>query len=261
MVIDIRDLSVVIDGRAILDGVSAGIGAGERWAVIGKNGAGKTTLIRCLAALQQPSGGAIEVNSHELSRYGAVDLAKVVAYVPQAHRSSIPFRVEDYVLMGRFPHQGFFALPSKRDKQVVGEALELTDTRELSHRDMYTLSGGEIQRVLLAGAVAQHADILLLDEPTTFLDPLHQELIYRALDRVHSEMGTTIVMITHDVNAALTRCSHVLALMDGRAEYGGPASELIAGADTWLERIYGLRFEVAMVSGNQRRIIVPGVLS
>ena len=133
-------------------------------------------------------------------------LAHLIAFVPQANNRTLPpFAVREFIMLGRFPFQGFFALPSKRDKIIVDAALQLTDTEALSDRLLTTLSGGELQRVFLAAAVAQRTAILLLDEPMAFLDPMHQELIQRSIDRIHEEFSTTIIAVTHDVNHALNR--------------------------------------------------------
>ncbi|MBD3241451.1 MAG: ATP-binding cassette domain-containing protein, partial [Chitinivibrionales bacterium] len=210
MAIAVRNVSVAIESSPILTDISVEIATGERWAIIGRNGAGKSTLVRCMARLQPVTAGCVLADGRDIRSYRPRDLARVVAYVPQAQGRTIPYRVLDYVLMGRFAHQGFMASATADDHRTVRQSLEMTDTAHLAERTMDTLSGGELQRVLLAGAVSQRARILLLDEPTTYLDPLHRHSIQKALDRVHDETGAAMVTITHDVNAALTGSSRVL---------------------------------------------------
>jgi iron complex transport system ATP-binding protein len=259
MLVSVRDLCVTIDGAPILRRVSLDVGEGERWAIIGPNGAGKSTLIRCVAALQQLTSGDITVRGKDLRRYSAKALASEVGYVPQAHGLAIPYRVFDYVLMGRYPYQGFYALPTPRDREVVRHALEVTDTLEFAERSMDTLSGGELQRVLIAGAVSQESAVLLLDEPTTYLDPLHQELILRAIERVHREANRTIITVTHDINAALSRFSHILALKGGEVAFAGMTADLRGQAIGVLGRLFGIGFEELHASGGDRVLIVPEV--
>lgn len=252
----VTQLQVAIGGTRILSEVSVTIGAGERWAVIGQNGAGKSTLVKCMAGLLPASGGEIRLEGQRLAEVGPRQRARRIAYVPQAAGRGVPgFTVVDYVMMGRFPHQGFLAIPSERDRRRVGEALTLTDTDALATRAMNTLSGGELQRVFLAAAVAQESALLLLDEPLSFLDPLHQDIILTALDRIHDRYGTAMVTVTHDVNAALVRSSHILALVAGRVFFAGAAAELRRRAPAVLQEIYSLPFDTAM-AGTQT-LMVP----
>lgn len=252
----VTQLQVAIGGTRILSEVSVTIGAGERWAVIGQNGAGKSTLVKCMAGLLPASGGEIRLEGQRLAEVGPRQRARRIAYVPQAAGRGVPgFTVVDYVMMGRFPHQGFLAIPSERDRRRVGEALTLTDTDALATRAMNTLSGGELQRVFLAAAVAQESALLLLDEPLSFLDPLHQDIILTALDRIHDRYGTAMVTVTHDVNAALVRSSHILALVAGRVFFAGAAAELRRRAPAVLQEIYSLPFDTAM-AGTQA-LMVP----
>ncbi len=255
--IAVRDLSVVIESSVILADVSVEIATGERWAIIGRNGAGKSTLVRCMARLQPVTAGSVLADGRDIRSFCPRDLATIVAYVPQAQGRTIPYRVYEYVLMGRFAHQGFMAAPTKADQRTARESLEMTDTGHLADRTMDTLSGGELQRVLLAGAVSQRARILLLDEPTTYLDPLHRHSIRKALDRVHDETGAAMVTITHDVNAALGANSHVLALIDGRVCFRGTVAELRGDGQELLERIYGIPFETAVTADSRQSIVVP----
>ena len=161
--------------------------------------------------------------------------------------------------MGRFPYQGFLAAATEKDKQYVNEALELTDTATFADRPMNRLSGGELQRVLLAGAVSQRTEVLLLDEPATFLDPLHQELTHKTLDRIHGEYQCTIITITHDVNTALFRYRNVLALVNGSVYYTGTSENLLENYSNALKDIYGISFVKGDVPGKGRAFVMPEI--
>jgi len=257
MLIQIHDLSFAYNGKTVLSDISVDVDEGQRWAVIGMNGAGKSTLIRCIAGLERVPPGSISFDGKDVGQYRAKDLAKVMAYVPQAQGRAAPFTVSEYVLMGRFPYQGFMATPTEEDRRIVDEALELTDTTDFARRQMNTLSGGELQRVLIAGAVSQRTRVLLLDEPATFLDPLHQDLVRKALERIHAEFNTTVLTVTHDVNDAIARSSNILALVGGKGYYAGDAGEFVSRCPGILQKVYGMEFAEADLAGSSRKIVVP----
>jgi iron complex transport system ATP-binding protein len=245
----------------VLSGVSFSINEGDRWAIIGKNGCGKSTLLKCIGSLL-PSHGMVLVEERPVTSYRPLDLAKLIAYVPQAiGRLQPPDSVADFVMLGRFPYQGFFALPTIEDREIVHEALRLTDTDTLRERSMNTLSGGELQRVFLAAAVAQKSSILLLDEPLSFLDPLHQSMVQRSLDRIHEEYRTTIVTVTHDINLALNRYSHICAIVKGKLFYAGTVAEFGRNAHNLLEEIYSIRFVEANSCDGGIRYFIPESIS
>jgi iron complex transport system ATP-binding protein len=238
------------------------ISSGETWAIIGKNGAGKSTLIKCMAGLLPVQQESVFINGTNISRIKPRELAKVIAYVPQAATVGLaPFTVFDFVMLGRFPYQGVMAIPNQNDKRIVVDAIRLADVETLSGRLLTTLSGGEMQRVFLAGAVAQQSKILLLDEPSTFLDPLHQELMRKSLDRIHSEYGTVILTITHDANSAISQFDNILALNNGRLFFAGTTIDFNARCPSVLEEIFSIRFERAQCVSSKRTIVVPGELA
>ena len=244
-IITINDLSFCY-GRteAVLSGISLQVSKGESWAIIGNNGSGKTTLIKCFAGLIPIKSGTVLIGGKGSQEYRQRDLARILSYVPQANGRAVPpFRVIDYVMMGRFPYQKFLQIQSKEDRDIVLETLHLTDTVELANRFMNTLSGGELQRVYIAGAVAQRTSVILLDEPVTFLDPLHQELIYGALQKVRQQYGTTLITVTHDLNAALNRYSHIVALQKGTMQFAGTVEDFLRHCPHILQRIFSLDFE------------------
>lgn len=254
-VISGNGLSFKYGDNEVFTGVSVNIGRGERWAIIGRNGAGKSTLLRCLAGLEYPFIGEIEINGKPLRNYAPRQLARLITYVPQIHGFGLPYTVGDYVMMGRFSYQGFLAIPSAEDRKTVEQALELTHTEYLSERIMNTLSGGELQRVLLAGAVAQRTEVLLLDEPATFLDPLHQALLQKALEKIHDEFGTAIITVTHDINNVLSWYSNVIALCDKSLHYAGETSALKNNSYCMLKDIYGIDFEEAELKSTGKKAV------
>ncbi len=249
--ISAKNISFSYGEREVLTDVSVPMEHGQRWAVIGKNGAGKSTFVKCLAGLEKPSAGSVSIDSKKIGSISVAQMAKLIAYVPQVRDRAVPFSVFDYVMMGRYPYQGMFAIASIQDKEIVENALALTDCIHLRDRPMSELSGGEQQRVLLAGAVSQQTKVLLLDEPTTFLDPLHQVQLERALDRVHKEADVTVVTVTHDLNQALHYYDHILALVDGKAFYAGPTKAFLAECPAILECVFGLEFRMGRLESGE----------
>lgn len=243
-------------GHEVLRGVDLCVDAGQRWAVIGRNGAGKSTFIKVIAGLLRPVEGHVLINGRSVREYPARRRAREIAYVPQKPEGIIPYTVQDFVMLGRYSLIGLFGMPGDNDKRAVDGALDSCDVLELRRRMMTTLSGGEVQRVLLAGALAQEAPLLLLDEPTTFLDPAHERLFFRALHSAHRERNLTTVMVTHDINTALASCTHILALLDGEVHFAGEASRFRQLCPEVLREIYGISF--ATYAGGQGRLSVYG---
>jgi iron complex transport system ATP-binding protein len=241
-----------------LDNISLEIEEKSTWAIIGKNGSGKSTLLKCLCGLLSCPAGSLSILGKPLASYRPRELACLVSYVPQAsNRILPPFSVREFIMLGRFPFQGFFALPSHRDRAIIDAALQLTDTGALSERLLTTLSGGELQRVFLASAVAQRTAILLLDEPMAFLDPMHQELIQRSIDRIHEEFSTTIITVTHDINHALNRFSHLCALSQGAPFFVGLCEDFKKNALKLLQAIYSITFCEIKNSDDKHRYYLP----
>lgn len=214
----------------------------ERWAFLGKNGAGKSTLIRMLAGFHKPWQGSIEFQGKNLSHFSSKERARAIAYMPQTISVNIPLIVKDFVMMGRNAHQGLWALPSQQDVLEVNKAMESCDILHLQNRLMTELSGGELQRVLLAGAVAQSAELLLLDEPTTFLDPAHQRQFYDSISRLQEEKDLTLIMVTHDLNSALELCTHIGALDQGNLVFAGTKENFVTKCPQILNDIYTVEF-------------------
>lgn len=240
--VEVRGLSAAYGGDSVLRDITLRINEGERWAIIGRNGTGKSTLIKALAGLLAPRSGTVSIRGKSIGAYSGRERARHIAYVPQQAEAVIPYRVHDFVMLGRYARMGLFGVPVDEDRRAVSETLEVCDIRGLGNRMVSSLSGGEMQRVLLAGAVAQETGLLLLDEPTTFLDPAHQKHFLSALEKAGRNRPITTVMVTHDINSALCSCTHILALEDGAAFFAGRVEEFVESCPAVLRRIFHISF-------------------
>lgn len=241
--LELKQVSSSYGAATVLRDISLCIQRNERWAIIGRNGAGKSTLVKHIAGLLSPENGQIVVNGIDVKKYSSRNRAKVIAYVPQKPDGIIPYSVHDFVMLGRYSSMGLLGIPSLKDHQAVREAIDICDIGKIMNRLMCTLSGGELQRVLLAGAVAQQTPLLLLDEPTTYLDPAHERLFFDALARLHNQRELTIIMVTHDINNAIAQCTHIGALLDNRFIFTGTSQEFASRCPFLLEEIFSVSFE------------------
>lgn len=254
-VFSIKDLSVRLSRNDILRTVSLDIASKSCTAIIGPNGAGKTTLLKCLNRLLSPHSGSISLLGKSLKDYSQKEIAKHVAYVPQAGSDFFTFTVNEFVMLGRYPHLSPFTAVSQEDKSVVQEALAQTGMTPFADRSMATLSGGERQAVFIAAALAQGGDVLLMDEPTTYLDYKHQVDVLALIRKLHEEQEMTIVLVTHDVNQAMAICDHVVALKEGQKQFDGTPEELLDGDQ--LESIFDTAFQRTEVAGQDRPMVSP----
>lgn len=253
--LEIRNLSFSIGGKTILRSVSLDIHEGEYLAVIGPNGAGKTTLLKCIMRIFPVGKGVITIDGVAIERYSQKELARRMSYVPQSDGRFFPFTVEEFVLMGRYPHLSPFTSIGTGDKASVREAMAVTRIAHLADRHFNTLSGGEKQMVFIAAALAQGSKILLLDEPATFLDPKHESEIYRILKSINRDLNVTIVSVTHDINSAALQGDRVVIIKDGAVIFHGNAMDILD--NTILENAYGKTFTFARHPESDRLIIVP----
>ena len=246
-----RGLGWHAGGRRILGPLDLDVARGESLAVVGPNGAGKTTLLRLLAGLLRPSEGEVRLAGRALAGHSRKALARRIAYVPQLRPIRVPLTVEAVVLLGRYPYLRAFQLaPGPRDLEAVAEALRLAEIEHLRGRPVEELSGGERQSVYIAAALAQEAEILVLDEPTTHLDPRHEREVAALLPRLRREAGRTVVTATHDLNFASLTASRIVALKAGVVLAAGRPAELLEPAT--LETLFEAPFEV--VRGGERPV-------
>lgn len=204
--------------RPVLSHISVGVPRGVFLAVVGANGVGKSTLLRIMSGLLRPRSGQVLLEGRELYSYGIRGIAQRIAVVRQEFVPAFGFSVLETVLMARTPGYGPLGFESKEDRALATKALEMTDTARFASRPLGALSAGERQRVFIARALAQNTPILLLDEPTSFLDLKHQVAIYDLLKSTQQQAGTTIVAVTHDLNLAAQYCDEALLLYPSAGE-------------------------------------------
>jgi iron complex transport system ATP-binding protein len=211
----------------VVNDVSLTIAPGAMVGVLGPNGSGKTTLLKMLSGTLTPSAGEILFDRRPLATWQRRDLARRIALVPQETQAPFDYTVLDIVLMGRFPHLGTFALEGPADLAIARQALTATGTSSFEDRPFATLSGGEKQRVVIASALAQSPELLLLDEPTASLDLGHQLDVQLLLTRLNRDNGVTMVLSTHDLNLAAALCRELILLRAGRVIAQGPTEEVL----------------------------------
>lgn len=227
--VHIDDLCFSYRDTAILRDLSFSIEKEEFFVILGPNGSGKTTLLKTMAGLGRIDSGNLGILGQPIERYSRKDLAKTVALVPQMVPLDLPFTVAEVVMMGRAPYLGLLGVEGDADLALAGEALAFTGVEHLAGRKVSELSGGERQRVIIAKAICQEPAIILLDEPTASLDLSHQVRIMDLMERMKNERGTTVVMVSHDINLAAMYADRILLLKDGTiASLGLPADVLTA---------------------------------
>jgi iron complex transport system ATP-binding protein len=254
-VLKVRNLHYNIGDKEVLHDVSFAVERGQYWSIIGPNGAGKSTLLKCIDRIHTDWRGEIFLENRSIATMSQRELARRMSYVPQAGERHFPFTVHEFVLMGRYPHLSPFSSITAEDERIVCEALERTGALPFAHRMLQTLSGGERQNVYIAAALAQGGDVLLLDEPTTFLDYRHQAEVIALLRRINAESGTTILSVTHDINCAVLSSDHVLAIKDGATVFCGATSDVLDEAV--LGSIYDARFHFLRHAGTGATIVAP----
>jgi len=250
-------VSFAYDRRApvVLDDVSLAIERGRIVGLLGPNGSGKTTMLRLLSGTLTPGSGTVTIDGADLRTRPRRDLARRIAVVPQETHSAFDFTALEIVLMGRYPHLGAFELEGADDLRIARDALAATGTSALEARPFATLSGGEKQRVVIASALAQASDALLLDEPTASLDPGFQLEIAALLQRLNRDRGVTMAVSTHDLNLAATLCSSLVLLKGGRAIAAGPTRSVLTRDN--IRSLYGLDADVADHPRAGHLIVVP----
>lgn len=211
----------------VLSTISCEVAAGEILGLLGPNGSGKSTLVRLLSGVHAPRAGRVTYDARDLRTYRRDELARVIAVVPQETAIELPFSVLEVVLMGRSPYLGKFGFESAHDLAVAQRAMEQTGVAALATREVHALSGGERQRVILARALAQEPRVLLLDEPTAFLDIKHQVAVYDLIKQLGREQGLAVVAILHDLNLAALYCDRLMLLKSGQTFCQGTPEEVL----------------------------------
>jgi len=225
-----------------VQGVSLSVERGSVVGLLGPNGSGKTTLLRLLAGMLEPASGTVSLDGRPIAGMDARARARRIAVVPQETHLAFDYTVLEIALMGRYPHLGVFELEGPRDVQIARDALAATGTSALERRLFATLSGGEKQRVVIASALAQQAEILLLDEPTASLDVGYQFEIANLLGRLNKARGLTIVVATHDLNFAAGLCQSLVLVSEGRVVNAGPTNDTLTSLN--IQALYGVVADV-----------------
>jgi iron complex transport system ATP-binding protein len=252
--IEIRDLSFAYQDRTVLCGVQLLVEHGQMLGILGPNGSGKTTLMKILSAVLR-GNGEVSLNGKRIETYRRRELSKLVAVVPQEARLTFPYTVAEIIMMGRASYHSPFALEGKKDLEVARLSMELTDCLELSNRYLHELSGGEKQRVMIARALAQEPEILLLDEPSAFLDLKHQLQVFELLRRLNRERDLTIVATLHDVNFAALFFPRLAMLRDGMIYRDGAPREVLT--EKTIEEVYGIKVRVELdPSGEKPQVLL-----
>ena len=220
-------ISVTIGGKEILRDVNYNFVSGKRTALIGANGAGKSTLLKILCLLNEKFSGSVTLDGKDIRTIGRKNLSRIMAILPQERDAPQDTTVRQLVSFGRFPHRKFFGGHSAQDEAAIKNALELTKLTDFENRQVISLSGGERQRAWLAMTLAQRPKILLLDEPTTYLDIAHQLEVMDIIADVNKKFSTTIIMVLHDINHARLYSDEVLILKDKKIFAAGDPKKIL----------------------------------
>ncbi|MGW1109733.1 ABC transporter ATP-binding protein [Streptomyces albidoflavus] len=250
-----EELTLGYADRTVIDSLDLAVPPGRITVIVGANACGKSTLLRSMSRLLAPRAGRVLLDGRQVHRFPAKELARTMGLLPQSPLAPEGITVSDLVGRGRHPHQGVFSRWSREDDAAVASALEATQTEELAERAVDELSGGQRQRVWIAMALAQQTDLLLLDEPTTFLDVSHQVEVLDLLTDLNAGRGTTIVMVLHDLNLAARYADHLIALADGRLHAQGTPSEVLT--EETVRAVFGLDSRIIEDPVSGRPLMLP----
>lgn len=248
-----RDLAIGYPDHLVGTGINVALGTGEVLALLGPNGSGKTTLLKTLLGLLAPKAGTVRLDAHDFTQLSERERARAIAYVPQTHHATFAFSVETVVLMGRTAHGSLFSRPSERDRAVAAGAMERFGIGALAGRPYTMISGGERQLVLLARALAQEPQFIVLDEPTASLDFGNQGKVMNEI-RALAAGGHGVLFTTHDPNHALRAADRACLLRGGETLAAGPVGEVLT--KTMLESLYRAPVETIAAAG--RTAFLPG---
>lgn len=250
-----HQLSAGYGERAVIENLDLVVPHGRITTIVGPNACGKSTLLRSISRLLTPRSGQVLLDGRAVHKMPAKELAKVLGLLPQSPIAPEGITVADLVGRGRQPHQGIFSRWSAADDLAVAAALDDTDTAQLADRAIDELSGGQRQRVWIAMALAQQTDILLLDEPTTFLDVSHQVEVLDLLTDLNHRSGTTIVMVLHDLNMAARYADHLVAMRGGRIRAEGPPEKILS--EEVIRDVFGLEAKIITDPTTGKPLMLP----
>ncbi|WP_394939670.1 ABC transporter ATP-binding protein [Psychromicrobium sp. YIM B11713] len=248
-------VSLGYERRLIIEGLSIDIAPGAVTAIIGPNGCGKSTLLRGLGRLLKPSAGEVQLDGKPIGSISTRQVATRLSILPQNPSAPAGLTVSDLVSRGRHPRQRWYQQFSRADESVIREALEATDIADLAEVPIEELSGGQQQRAWISMVLAQQSEILLLDEPTTYLDLAHQVEVLQLVSRLNRELGRTIVMVLHDISLAARYADHMVAMKGGRIVASGTPAEVVT--EEHLLEIFGLEASVVTEPMAGRPHVIP----
>jgi iron complex transport system ATP-binding protein len=251
----VEDLRLSYDSLEVVKGLTTSIPTGKVTVIVGANACGKSTLLRGMARLLQPSGGTVLLDGKSIHRQPTKHVAKILGLLPQHPVAPEGIRVSDLVGRGRYPHQGWFRTWTSDDDEAVAQALRATQTLDLAARAVDELSGGQRQRVWIAMALAQGTELLLLDEPTTFLDVSHQVEVLDLLTDLNRRHGSTIVIVLHDLNLACRYADHLIAMKSGEIVAEGAPADVVT-VET-VQDVFGMAAQVVPDPVSGTPMVVP----
>lgn len=255
MAIKISNLSLGYGDENIMKDVSIAVEKGSFSCIIGPNGCGKSTLLKALSRNLKARKGTIEIYGKKIEDYHGRHLAQLVAFLAQSPHIPQQLSARDLVGYGRFPHTNWLNRLKAKDYEIIDLAMELTETSQFAHRELNHLSGGERQRVWIAMALAQEAEILLLDEPTSYLDISHQFQTLELIHRLNKEMGRTILMVLHDLNQASRYSEFLYVIKKGRIFASGKPKDIIK--EDLLKEVFSLETRVIYDNENNCPFFIP----
>ncbi|WP_144874613.1 ABC transporter ATP-binding protein [Microbacterium sp. 1.5R] len=250
-----EDLTLGYADRAVISDLDLEIPAGRISVIVGPNACGKSTLLRSMSRLLAPQGGRVLLDGKEVHRMPAKELARTLGLLPQSPIAPEGITVSDLVGRGRHPHQGMFTRWTHDDDLAVARALDATETAALADRPVDELSGGQRQRVWIAMALAQETEVLLLDEPTTFLDVSHQVEVLDLLTDLNRSRGTTVVMVLHDLNLAARYADHLIALEGGRLRALGDPVDVLT--EDVVRDLFGMESRIIIDPTSGKPLMLP----
>ncbi|MGW1378706.1 ABC transporter ATP-binding protein [Streptomyces sp. NPDC002446] len=251
-----RSLTLAYEDRTVVDGLDLDVPPGAVTVVVGPNACGKSTLLRALGRLLRPRSGAVLLDGQDLARIPTRKIAQALGLLPQTPVAPEAITVADLVARGRQPHQRWWQQWSADDERAVGEAMARTDVAQLADRAVDELSGGQRQRVWIAMALAQETDLLLLDEPTTYLDIAHQVEVLDLVRQLNHDRGRTVVAVLHDLNQAARYADHLVAMKGGRIVAQGRPGEVVTAQ--LVREVFGLESVVVPDPVTGSPLVVPG---
>lgn len=242
MILEARALQLAYEKRTVVKDLSLAVDSREVISLIGPNGSGKSTILKALARALRPLGGSVYLNGYDVQHLSPAKLAKQLAILPQGPDAPSDLTVRELVWYGRSPHMHWWGRPSATDAEVVAWAIGETKLDQLADRPVATLSGGERQRAWIALALAQTPEVLLLDEPTTFLDIAHQLEVMELVRRLNHSLGLTVIMVLHDINQAARYSHRLIALKQGHIIADGTPAQVLTPA--LLRKLFGVEARI-----------------